>query len=137
MGDDKHLKRRGDNYWYFQLAVPRALQAQYGRKVIIEALHTTDIALARKLRTPREGHYERVFDRMRSGLALTADDINEEARRAYEGELSSLRRYPQRLLDEGITEAVGTVLGIDIDMIATRRGVTLDPAGPVYQSLES
>jgi integrase len=94
-----YLKRQGET-WYFQLAVPRSLRSQFGKKVIVEALGTRDVEIAKRMVAPRIERYRRQFDRIRTGQPLSPLDIAEEAQRAYDGMLSALEALPPRMPPE-------------------------------------
>ncbi len=61
MSDRRYLKKRGRR-WYFQLAVPRALQDRVGKKVLLEALGTEVLADAQNLRWRHLAAAQQRFD---------------------------------------------------------------------------
>ena len=92
MADTRYLKRRGDR-WSFQIAVPKDLQERYGSSVIIEALGTSDLDEAKRLRWERVAKVQDVFERLRGGSALTSAEIEQEAQGAYARAPTSIRRH--------------------------------------------
>lgn len=76
--DTRYLKRRGQR-WYFQLAVPHALHATIGRKVIVEALNTSTLAEAQQLRWKRLATAHSAFEAASQPAAVTPAAIEREA----------------------------------------------------------
>ena len=77
----RYLKQRGHS-WYVQLAVPLALQPQYGQKVITRALHTRDLSLAELLKHEVIASLQRQF--------------SEDAASAPKGTAEALLAFAQR-----------------------------------------
>lgn len=57
----RYVKRRYDRYW-FQIAIPAHTQTTFGKKVIQENLHTSDVKVAAAIALERAAHWKRQFD---------------------------------------------------------------------------
>lgn len=64
------LKRRV-NVWWFQIAVPVAVQPAVGKKMVAENLKTADRRLAQHLALERAAHWKREFDLLRASEVET------------------------------------------------------------------
>lgn len=64
------LKRRV-NVWWFQIAVPVAVQPAVGKKMVAENLKTADRRLAQHLALERAAHWKRQFDLLRASEVET------------------------------------------------------------------
>src|SRR5438046_1204357 len=89
MPDTLHLWRR-HNVYYLRLAIPPALRQHFPsatgkpRDKIVEPLGTGDLRQAQALRNQRVAYWERVFARLRSGVAMLPDEIAEVAKQVYD-----------------------------------------------------
>lgn len=101
MADTKYLKQRG-RVWWFQRAVPKALQLQYG-KIIQETLTTSDLREAQQLRDVKAVEWSLIFSNAQK-FPQKREGRPDPETRAYEI-LSNLRATLADLLDrENIPE---------------------------------
>ncbi len=101
MADRRYLKKRGRR-WYFQLAVPRVLQKQVGKKVLLEALGTEDLAVAQQLRWRHLGAAQQRFDALdQNSGGLNGAAIEREA----QATMKRLLREAQAAVRRGETLA--------------------------------
>lgn len=82
VSDTKYLKRRG-NRWFVQIAVPNDVQKILGRAVIIEALGTSDLREAQRLRHEYVTKAHEAFDRARGKRSLTSAEIELESQAKF------------------------------------------------------
>jgi integrase len=147
MRDTRHLWLR-HNVYYLRLAIPPALREHFRsgsgkpKDKIVEPLGTGDLRQAQALRNQRLVYWASVFQRIRSGGALSSEEIAEEARRVYVWTVAKmkeaepvdaglLRTVDQALEDREIQHGVGR----DIAQIATARGVTIEPKTDTWRQL--
>jgi len=82
MADTRYLQRKNGR-WYFQISVPRDLQAVIGKRVITKYLRTADTRKAQNDRWEHVAAWKAAFKRARDGQGLSADEIEAEAQTEY------------------------------------------------------
>jgi integrase len=141
-----HLWRRHQQ-WYLRLAIPPILRGSFlsasgkPKDKIVESLGTGDLRQAQGLRNQRVAYWEAVFQRLRSGAALSSAEIAEEGRRAYaEARAAYVPTPPPTEAERYDWErALDLVykpeLGPEIDAIAQRLGTTIEFGTPTWREL--
>ena len=92
---DKYLKQRG-SVWYFQRAVPKLLQAAFG-KVIVETLGTSDLRKARVLRDAKKVTWDILF----------------REKQPEDSHLSSPEKHTRRIMSD-LKHVLGEVIEQDV-----------------------
>ena len=82
MPDTRYLKRRGGRWW-FQIAVPKNLQKNIGKAVIVKRLKTSDTRTAQNARWEHVAAWKSAFKIAQDGQGLTADEIEAEAQAEF------------------------------------------------------
>jgi integrase len=148
-----HLWRRHQQ-WYLRLAIPPTLRKHFPsgsgkpKDKIVEPLGTGDLRQAQGLRNQRVAYWEAVFQRLRSGAALSAAEIAEEGRRAYAEARAAYVPQPPPTEAKRLAEKrhlwdwehvldlrYRPELGPEIDAIAQRLGTTIEFGTPTWRKL--
>lgn len=150
MPDTRYLKRRGARWW-FQIAVPKDLQKQFGKAVIAKSLDTSDTRTAQNARWEHVAAWKAAFKKASEGHGLTADEIEAEAQAAFRKFTNSMTVQPNAYHEElaerngdPVTMALGDfILDLQWDMddgdysrvqkqldnVVERTGTVLDKRG--------
>lgn len=110
----EYLKQRGDT-WYVQVAVPKDLQARLNKKVIVQALGTDSLAIAKEVRWPAVTGIKDQFAKLRQpDIDIdTPADLIRAARRDIGGDVQAwnqamdaflLDRFPRG--EDGVTPEI-------------------------------
>lgn len=111
MPEPHHLKRRGAGRWWFQIAIPKALQEKFdGRRVVQIALRTSDIRLARAKRDELLGEWKARFRRMGQSGPPKGDELAAERRTAFRQALNRWRSTYTGQGREAVADALGMIL---------------------------
>src|SRR5450759_2410199 len=106
---DRHLITRGEIIWYWR-GVPADVQALLGKRLIAQSLDTADSRVARAARDTLDAQWDLAIKRARSGNRIGAEDVEQEAGRAYDGWLMMLAQLDDPMLTrvfmEGHQEAI-------------------------------
>src|SRR5262249_36776113 len=103
---------------------------------VVQGLGTRDLTKAMSERWARKAEFDRQIDRLRLGEPLTADEVNEEAARAYGAMLAALGYVPPDVMKQHDWE-MGDPFRIagDIAMMGGHGGVESDRASKTFRLL--
>jgi integrase len=141
---DRHLITRGEIIWYWR-GVPADVQALLGKRLIAQSLDTTDSRVARAARDTLDAQWDLAIKRARSGNRIGAEDVEQEAGRAYDGWLMMLAQLDDPMLTrvfmEGHQEAIEQRRWGDAERavadIERRTGFVVPRDSPEYASLSA